>query len=70
MDEQAFLHDVSVRTNVNIESLKDLINNEKFMFLIKTAKPRDAILLIRATMPRVGLREAQMIVEAFSAEFK
>jgi hypothetical protein len=68
MDEDAFLHKISVDTNVNIEFLKDLFHNDKFQALVRTGKSTEAILLIRSIAPRVGLREAQMIVKAFSTE--
>jgi ribosomal protein L7/L12 len=67
MDEQAFLHDVSVRTNLNIELLKDLYKNEKLWNLIQKGKTIDAVLLVRSTAPKVGLTEAKRVVEAFTA---
>ena len=70
MDEQEFLHQLSVKTDVNIELLKDLYHNEKFWTLVKAGKSMDAIVQIRSIQPKVGLREAQMIVQAFSAEKK
>lgn len=70
MDNQEFLHKVSVKTNVNIELLKELAANEKFWVFIKTGKINDAINFIRSTQPGVGLREAKMVVEAFIAEYK
>jgi hypothetical protein len=70
MDEQEFLHRISVDTNVNIELLKDLIHDDKLLVSIKTGKTMDAIMRIRSIQARVGLREAQMIVQAFSAELK
>jgi ABC-type uncharacterized transport system ATPase subunit len=38
MDEQELLHKISVDTNDNIELLKDLYQNEKLWFLIRTGK--------------------------------
>jgi hypothetical protein len=66
MDEQELLHKVSVDTNVNIELLKDLYKNDQLWALIKSGKNIDAIMLLRSISPRVGLREAKKIVEAFS----
>jgi hypothetical protein len=60
----------SVKTNVNIELLKDLIHDEKLLTLIKAGKTIDAIQLIRRIQPRVELSEAKMIVEGFSAALK
>jgi hypothetical protein len=70
MDEQELLHRISVDTNVNIELLKDLFHNEEFRALIIDGKTIDAVLKIRATHARVGLREAKMVVEAFAAAWK
>jgi hypothetical protein len=70
MVEQDFLHQLSVNTNVNIELLKDLYHNEKFLALVKSGKTIDAIVFIRSIQTRVGLREAQKIVQAFSDENK
>jgi len=70
MDNQEFLHKVSVKTNVNIELLKELAGNEKFWVLIKTGKINDTIIFIRSIQPGVGLREAKMVVKAFVAEYK
>jgi hypothetical protein len=67
MDEQELLHKISVDTNVNIELLKDLYQNEKLWFLIRTGKNIDAIMLLRSIASRVGLREAKKIVDEFSA---
>jgi hypothetical protein len=67
MDEQELLHKVSVDTNVNIELLKDLYKNDELWTLIRSGKNIDAIKLLRSIVPRVGLREAKMVVEAFSA---
>jgi ribosomal protein L7/L12 len=67
MDEQELLHKVSVDTNVNIELLKDLYKNDELWVLIRSGKNIDAIMLLRSIAPRVGLREAKKIVEAFSA---
>jgi hypothetical protein len=70
MDEQEFLHKVSVDTNVNIELLKDLTGNEQFWSLIRTRKIIEATIFLRRILPRVGLREAKMVVEAFVKEYK
>ncbi len=70
MDEDAFLHQISVNTDVNIELLKDLLHNEKFHSLIASGKNMEAIALLRSIQPRVGLREAKMVVDAFAAEAK
>jgi hypothetical protein len=70
MDEQEFLHKVSVATNVNIELLKELTGNTAFFTLIRTGKVIDATLLLRNLAPRVGLREAKKVVEAFVEEYK
>ena len=70
MDEQELLHQISVDTNVNIELLKDLSHNEAFRVLILDGKTTDAVLRIRADCPRVGLREAKKIAEAFAAAWK
>jgi ribosomal protein L7/L12 len=70
MDEQEFLHNLSIETNVNIELLKDLTKNEKFWTLIRSGKTIDAIMLLRDIQPRVGLREAKMVVEALIKEYK
>jgi hypothetical protein len=67
MDEQELLHKISVDTNVNIELLKDLYQNEKLWFLIRTGKNIDATILLRSIAPRVGLREAKKIVDEFTA---
>jgi hypothetical protein len=66
MDEQELLHKISVDTNVNIELLKDLYKNDKLWTLIKTGKTIDAVMLVRSIAPRVGLREAKKVVEAFA----
>jgi hypothetical protein len=70
MDEQEFLHNLSVKTNVNIELLKDLPKNEQFWTLVRTGKVIDAIHVLRDLQPRVGLREAKMVVEAFVEKYK
>jgi hypothetical protein len=70
MDEQEFLHQLSVDSNINIELLKDLFHNDNFWALVNAGKSMDAIILIRSIQPIVGLREAQMIVQAFSKEKK
>ncbi len=70
MDEQEFLHNLSVKTNVNIELLKDLPSNEKFWSLVRTGKVIDAIHVLRDLQPRVGLREAKLVVEAFIEQYK
>ena len=70
MDEQEFLHNLSVKTNVNIELLKDLTRNDKFWTLIRTNKVIDATILLRNIQSRVGLREAKMVVEAFIEQYK
>ncbi len=68
MDQQEFLHDISVKANVNIELLKDLANNAQFLDLTRAGKTIDATLLVRTLQPRIGLREAKMVAEAFVAE--
>ena len=70
MDEQEFLHKISVDTNVNIELLKDLFHNAEFVALIKAGKSMDAIMRIRAMQPRIELWEAKAVVQAFAAELK
>jgi ribosomal protein L7/L12 len=70
MDEQEFLHKLSVDTDINVELLKDLTRNEKFLSLIRTGKTIDAIHMLRDIQPRVGLREAKKVVEAFIREYK
>jgi len=70
MDEQELLHNISVKTNVNIELLKDLIHDEKLLALIRAGKSVDAILHIRRIQPRVELMEVKMIIEAFSEALK
>jgi hypothetical protein len=70
MDEQEFLHNLSVKTNVNIELLKELTGNDKFWALVRTAKTNEAIMALRDIQPRVGLRGAKMVVEAFIQEYK
>jgi hypothetical protein len=70
MDDQEFLHKLSVDTNVNIELLKDLSGNYKFWPLVRTGKLHEAIMVLRDIVPRVGLREAKMIAEAFIAQYK
>jgi hypothetical protein len=70
MDEQEFLHKLSVKTNINIELLKDLSKNDKMLALIRAGKIIDATLLLRSIQSRVGLREAKMVVEAFAEEYK
>ena len=70
MDEQEFLHKLSMDTNVNIELLKDLIKDEKFIDLTRRGKTIDAIGILRRIQPRVELMEAKMVVEAFTREFK
>lgn len=70
MDEQELLHKISVETDVNTELLKDLLRDEKLLALIKAGKSMDAILLLRSNYVRVGLGEAKLIVEAFSAALK
>ncbi len=68
MDEQEFLHRLSVETNVNMELLKDLAKNAQFLNLTRAGKTIDATLFIRTLQARIGLREAKMIAEAFVAE--
>ncbi len=68
MDQQEFLHDISVKANVNIELLKDLANTVHFLDLTRAGKTIDATLLVRTLQPRIGLREAKMVAEAFVAE--
>jgi hypothetical protein len=70
MDEEALLHRLSVDTNVNIELLKDLLHNDELWALVVAGKTIEAIMKLRDLAPRVGLREAKMVVEAFSAELK
>ena len=70
MDDQEFLHKLSVDTNVNIELLKDLMADEKFWTLIRTGNVHDAIMVLRDIQSRVGLREAKMVVEAFIQQYK
>jgi hypothetical protein len=70
MDDQEFLHKLSVDTNVNIELLKDLMANEKFWTLVRTGNVHDAIMVLRDIQSRVGLREAKMVVEAFIQQYK
>jgi hypothetical protein len=70
MDEQEFLHRLSVKTNVNIEFLKDLYRNNEFLALIQAGKTIDATIRVRRLQPRIGLVEAKMIAEAFSAELR
>lgn len=70
MDEQELLHKISVETDVNIELLKDLIHDEKLQALIKAGKITDATLLLHAKHTLLGLGQAKMIVEAFSAALK
>jgi hypothetical protein len=69
MDEQEFLHKLSVDTNVNIELLKDLIKNEKFIELARSGKTMDAIGFLRRIQPRIELMESKMVVEAFAREY-
>jgi hypothetical protein len=68
MDEQALLHQISIDTDVNIELLRDLFHDDRIYRLIMSGEHNEAIKLIRTIQPRVGLREAQLIVRAFSAE--
>ncbi len=70
MDEQEFLHKVSVATNVNIELLKDLIGNEKFMGPIRAGQTTAAIMVFRDINSRIGLYQAKKLVDAFIEEFK
>jgi hypothetical protein len=70
MDDQEFLHNLSVKTNVNIELLKNLTTNEKFWPLVRTGKVIDAIHVLRDLQLRVGLVEAKMVVEAFVEQYK
>jgi hypothetical protein len=67
MDEQELLHKINVDTNVNIELLSDLYKNDELWTMIRSGKNMDAIMLLRSIDPRVGFREAKMVVEAFSA---
>jgi hypothetical protein len=69
MDEQEFLHRLSIDTNVNIEFLKDLLQDPKFLALIKAGKTNDAVGYIR-NKSRAGLREALMVARAFTEELK
>jgi hypothetical protein len=70
MDEQALLHRVSVDTNVNIEFLKDLFQDERFWALLKAKKITDATMYVRKQSPYIGLRESQMVAEAFAESLK
>jgi hypothetical protein len=70
MDEQALLHRLSVETGVNIELLKDLLHNDEVWVLAVEAKTIPLTMKIRDLAPRVGLREAKSIAEAFVAEAK
>jgi len=70
MDEQALLHRLSVDTDVNIELLKDLLHNDELWVLAVQGKVNPAAMKIRDLAPRVGLREALKIAEAFVAAAK
>lgn len=70
MEEQDFLHQLSVKSDVNIELLKDLIHDDAFINLCKKGKTMDAIVKIRSIQPKVGLREAKMVADAFTEKFK
>jgi hypothetical protein len=70
LDEQELLQRVEVDANVNIGLLKDLFHDESFRALVMGGKIMDAVLQIRSASPAVGLREARMAVEAFSAAWK
>lgn len=65
MDDQEFLHNLSVTTNVNIEVLKDLNQDEKFLALVRKKKSIDATLYIRSLNNRLSLGEAKMVAEGF-----
>lgn len=69
MDNQAFLHRLSVDYNLNIELLKDLIHDDKLFTLIKTNKKNDAILYLRGTYQAMSLGAAKIVVDEFSKEF-
>lgn len=70
MDEEALLHRISVDANVNIEFLKDLIHDEKMWTKLRAGKINDATIYIRTRQPRIGLRECQLIAQAFAATLK
>lgn len=68
MDEQEFLHQVSVEADVNIELLKDLYHNEKFLALIRKGKIIDATILVRSMQPMIELSQAKRVAEAFAGK--
>jgi hypothetical protein len=70
MNEQELLHRISVDTNLNIELLKDLAQNEEFRALVNSGKMMDAIVRVRGNRPIIGLQEAKMAVEAFAKTWK
>jgi hypothetical protein len=68
VDEQEFLHKVSIKTNINIELLKDIYKNEELIALTKAGKSIEATHLLRSIVPRIGLREAKIAAELFIEE--
>ncbi len=69
MDEQEFLHRLSVDYNLNIELLKDVIHDDKLFVLIKAKKQMDAIMYLRKTYLSMDLAQAKIIVDKFTEEF-
>lgn len=69
MDEQEFLHRLSVDYNLNIELLKDVIRDDKLFLLIKTKKQMDAIMYLRKTYLSMDLTQAKIIVDKFTEEY-
>jgi hypothetical protein len=70
MNEQEFLHQVSVEANINIELLKDLYKNDELWEFIRTKKTIDAIHLLRSIQPKIELWQAKKVVEAFTTKNK
>ena len=69
MDEQVFLHRLSVDYNLNIELLQDVIHDDKLFVLIKAKKQMDAIMYLRKTYLSMDLAQAKIIVDKFTEEF-
>lgn len=66
MDEQELVHKISVETNINVELLKDLIRDEKFLSLIRNKKVNDAIMYLRNNYPNMDLQKAVASARAFA----
>ena len=69
-DDQEFSYKVGRKTDGNVEFLKELSGNDEFWVFNQNREELDAPIMILSIQPRVGLLEAKMIAEVFTAETK